>query len=98
VAEQEPWHAPTGLSGLAEPAQLWWWTLAGHAGELTYLLADLNLTPEQRRQVLRLQQVHIQEVATLAGYPDCPLPVAGKVTSAGTTPDERPEPRAPHPG
>ena len=70
MAEHEPWHAPTGLSGLDEPAQLWWWVLVGHARELDYLTRELNLTAEQRRQLMRLQTVHRQEVATLAGHPD----------------------------
>ena len=98
MAEHEPWHAPTGLSGLAEPSQLWWWLLVQHTRELSWVLADLPLSDEQRRQVMRLQAVHTGELATLAGHPTCPVPVAGKVTSAGSEPDERGEPRAPHPG
>jgi hypothetical protein len=96
--EHEPWHAPTGLSGLTDPARLWWWVLLEHARELSWLLGDLELTPEQRRQVMRLQQVHTGELAALAGHPVCPVPVPGKVTSGGREPDERDEPRAPHPG
>lgn len=98
MAEHEPWHAPTGLSGLVEPEHLWWWLLAGHSAELSYLLADLPLTPEQRRQVMRLQQVHTGELATLAGHPTCPVPGSGKVTSSGRAPDESGEPLTPHPG
>jgi hypothetical protein len=98
VAEHEPWHAPTGLSGLDEPAQLWWWVLVGHARELDYLTRELNLTAEQRRQLMRLQTVHRGEVATLAGHPDCPVPLSDKVASGGTRSDKRDEPRAPHPG
>lgn len=81
MAEQDAWHEPTGLSGLAEPAHLWWWVLLEHTRELGWLLGDLELTPEQRRQVMRLQQVHTGELATLAGYPDCPVPVTRKVSS-----------------
>ena len=95
MAEHEPWHTPTGLSGLDEPAQLWWWVLVGHARELDYLTRELNLTAEQRRQLMRLQTVHRQEVATLAGHPDSPVPLSDRVPSRGATPDE---PRAPHPG
>jgi hypothetical protein len=98
VAEQEPWHTPTGLSGLVEPAQLWWWVLVQHTRELGWLLADLPLSDEQRRQVLRLQQVHTGELATLAGHPSCPVPLSGKVPSGGREPGEHDEPRAPHPG
>jgi hypothetical protein len=74
VAEHEPWHAPTGLSGLDDPARLLWWLLVQHTRELGWLLSDLPLTPEQRQQVMRLQQVHTGELATLAGHPDCPVP------------------------
>lgn len=72
--EREAWHAPTGLSGLVEPAHLLWWVLVEHTRELSWLLGDLSLTPEQRQQLMRLQQVHTQELATLAGHPDCPVP------------------------
>lgn len=98
MTEHEPWHAPTGLSGLIEPAQLWWWMLVQHTREVSWLLDDLELTDEQRRQVMRLQKVHTGELATLAGHPVCPVPVSGKVTSSGRTPDEGDEPRTPHPG
>jgi hypothetical protein len=97
--ERERWHAPTGLSGLTEPARLWWWLLLEHTRELSWLLSDLPLTPDQRRQVLRLQQVHTGELAALAGHPTCPVPVRGKVPSTGgSTPDEPDEPTTPHPG
>jgi hypothetical protein len=98
LTEHEPWHAPTGLSGLADPARLWWWMLIEHARELQYLLADLELTPDQRRQLMRLQQVHTGELAALAGHPVCPVPVPGKVTSSGSAPDEPDEPPVRHPG
>ena len=96
--EHEPWHAPTGLSGLVEPSQLWWWVLIEHSRELSWLLSELPLTAEQRRQVMRLQAVHTGELATLAGHPVCPVPDSGKVTSGGRERDERDEPREPHPG
>jgi hypothetical protein len=86
VADQDAWHEPTGLSGLTDPARLWWWLLLQHTRELSWLLNDLPLSPEQRRQVMRLQQVHTGELATLAGHPVCPVP--GKVTSGGREPDE----------
>jgi hypothetical protein len=72
--------------------------LLEHARELQYLLADLNLPPEQRRQLMRLQQVHTGELAALAGHPDCPVQVPGKVTSSGSAADEPGEPPVRHPG
>lgn len=96
MAEQDAWHEPTGLSGLAEPARLWWWLLVEHTRELAYLLSDLELTPEQQRQVMRLQQVHTGELATLAGHPTCPVP--GKVPSSGGDEREQQGGSEPHPG
>ena len=98
MAEQDAWHEPTGMSGLNDPAHLWWWLLLEHSRELAFLLGDLNLTREQQRELMRLQQVHTGELAALAGHPVCPVPVSGKVSSGGRKRDERDEPREPHPG